>query len=75
MVLVIVLLGLMEIMKKVSGDSKATEALDKDSVTNEKKKKALEKESCEKDAQCSISVLNIQIGVICKAWKHPSADR
>ncbi|CAL9071416.1 methionine--tRNA ligase, cytoplasmic isoform X1 [Musa acuminata AAA Group] len=59
---------------KVSGDSKAPEALDKDSVTNEKKKKALEKESCEKDAQCSISVLNIQIGVICKAWRHPSAD-
>uniref|UniRef100_A0A453FTW1 Uncharacterized protein n=1 Tax=Aegilops tauschii subsp. strangulata TaxID=200361 RepID=A0A453FTW1_AEGTS len=24
---------------------------------------------------CSVSILNIQVGVIRKAWKHPSADR
>lgn len=37
------------------------------------KKKAPETEADEKEV--SISVLNIQVGLIRKAWKHPSADR
>lgn len=35
--------------------------------------KAPEK-TAEKDSECSISILNIQVGLIRKAWKHPSAD-
>ncbi|XP_058110654.1 tRNA-aminoacylation cofactor arc1 [Magnolia sinica] len=50
--------------KKAAGDNKASE---------EKKKKP-EKESVEKDTEASVSLLNIQVGVIRKAWKHPSAD-
>ncbi|KAF5175598.1 Pentatricopeptide repeat-containing protein, partial [Thalictrum thalictroides] len=50
--------------KKVKGDGKVTE----------EKKKAPEKESVEKDIEVSVSLLNIQVGLIRKAWKHPSAD-
>ncbi|CAN6231774.1 unnamed protein product [Urochloa humidicola] len=28
----------------------------------------------DKDSECNISILNIQVGLIRKAWKHPSAD-
>lgn len=60
--------------KKASQDDKATEASAKNNKTTEGKKKASEKESAEKEAECSISILNVQVGVIRKAWKHPSAD-
>ncbi|PIA59661.1 hypothetical protein AQUCO_00400512v1 [Aquilegia coerulea] len=50
--------------KKVKGDGKVTE----------EKKKAPEKDSAEKDLEVSVSLLNIQVGLIRKAWKHPSAD-
>ncbi|OVA06069.1 tRNA-binding domain [Macleaya cordata] len=50
--------------KKVPGDSKATD----------EKKKTSEKESVDKDTETSVSLLNIQVGLIRKAWKHPSAD-
>ncbi|KAF9606429.1 hypothetical protein IFM89_025118 [Coptis chinensis] len=39
------------------------------------KKKAPEKESTVKDVEVSVSLLNIQVGLIRKAWKHPYADR
>jgi aminoacyl tRNA synthase complex-interacting multifunctional protein 1 len=29
----------------------------------------------DKESECDISILNIQVGLIRKAWKHPSADR
>lgn len=70
------LLGLKEIAKKKnSGDNKANGPSGKDSGANEKKKKTLEKETAEKDAESNISILNIQIAIIRKASKHPSADR
>lgn len=34
-----------------------------------------EKEKVDKDVEVSVSILKIQVGVIRKAWKHPSADR
>ncbi|KAF3783934.1 putative methionine--tRNA ligase [Nymphaea thermarum] len=40
----------------------------------EEKKRQPEKEKVEKEIEVSVSVLNIQVGVIRKAWKHPSAD-
>ncbi|CAN6467660.1 unnamed protein product [Victoria cruziana] len=33
-----------------------------------------EKEKVDKDVEVSVSILKIQVGVIRKAWKHPSAD-
>uniref|UniRef100_A0A2C9VMU4 tRNA-binding domain-containing protein n=1 Tax=Manihot esculenta TaxID=3983 RepID=A0A2C9VMU4_MANES len=39
------------------------------------KKKPSEKERAEKDKELSVSLLNIQVGLIRKASKHPSADR
>ncbi|XP_020584403.1 tRNA-aminoacylation cofactor arc1 isoform X1 [Phalaenopsis equestris] len=38
------------------------------------KKKPTEKESSDKDTEFSIAILNLQVGLIRKAWKHPSAD-
>ncbi|XP_043814254.1 methionine--tRNA ligase, cytoplasmic-like isoform X6 [Manihot esculenta] len=38
------------------------------------KKKPSEKERAEKDKELSVSLLNIQVGLIRKASKHPSAD-
>ncbi|PON34945.1 Ribosomal protein [Parasponia andersonii] len=40
----------------------------------QEKKKAPEAETVEKDKEVSVSLLNIQVGLISKAWKHPSAD-
>lgn len=51
-------------VKKVTGNNAAAE----------EKKKLPEKEAVEKDKEVSISLLNIQVGLIRKAWKHPSAD-
>ncbi|XP_010253071.1 PREDICTED: probable methionine--tRNA ligase isoform X2 [Nelumbo nucifera] len=50
--------------KKAADDNKATEG----------KSKLPEKEAVDKDTEASVSLLNIQIGLIRKAWKHPSAD-
>lgn len=41
----------------------------------QEKKKAPIAETAEKDKEASVSLLNIQVGLIRKAWKHPSADR
>ncbi|KAI0501835.1 hypothetical protein KFK09_016780 [Dendrobium nobile] len=49
----------------------ATESTKKNT---EEKKKPSEKEYSEKDIECSITILNVQVGLIRKAWKHPSAD-
>ncbi|WKA00773.1 hypothetical protein VitviT2T_019100 [Vitis vinifera] len=53
-----------DVVKKVTGNNAAAE----------QKKKLPEKEAVEKDKEVSISLLNIQVGLIRKAWKHPSAD-
>ncbi|KAJ0045797.1 hypothetical protein Pint_06677 [Pistacia integerrima] len=50
--------------KKATGDKDATQ----------EKKKSSETEAAEKDKELSVSLLNIQVGLIRKAWKHPSAD-
>jgi len=51
--------------RKSTGDKEPTKA----------KAKPAEKEVAEKENEVSVSLLNIQVGLICKAWKHPSADR
>ncbi|KAJ1429814.1 tRNA-binding domain [Sesbania bispinosa] len=56
---------------KSSGDKEPTKA--KAEPTKAKAKPA-EKEVAQKDNEVSVSLLNIQVGVIRKAWKHPSAD-
>ncbi|TVU36649.1 hypothetical protein EJB05_18591 [Eragrostis curvula] len=74
--------------KKAAGEIKAPEAKENPNAaksnksSGEKKKgqateKAAEKapeKAAEKDSECNISILNIQVGLIRKAWKHPSAD-
>ncbi|CAK7339986.1 unnamed protein product [Dovyalis caffra] len=42
--------------------------------STQEKKKPSDKEAAEKDKELSVSLLNIQVGLIRKAWKHPSAD-
>ncbi|KAK6932912.1 hypothetical protein RJ641_035806 [Dillenia turbinata] len=37
-------------------------------------KKLPDKDAAEKDKEVSVNLLNIQVGLIRKAWKHPSAD-
>lgn len=52
---------------KSTGDTQSTKA--------KAKPKPADKEVAEKENEVSVSLLNIQVGVIRKAWKHPSADR
>ncbi|KAM7499452.1 hypothetical protein LguiA_023866 [Lonicera macranthoides] len=52
-----------DVKKAASGNEAAVE-----------KKKLPEKVADEKDKELSVSLLKIQIGLIRKAWKHPSAD-
>ncbi|KAG5148379.1 hypothetical protein JHK82_015260 [Glycine max] len=49
---------------KSTGDKEPTKA----------KAKPADKEVAEKENEVSVSLLNIQVGLIRKAWKHPSAD-
>ncbi|GAB4827706.1 hypothetical protein Ancab_034594 [Ancistrocladus abbreviatus] len=49
--------------KRVKGDKEAGQ-----------ERKVPGKESIAKDDEVSVSILNIQVGLIRKAWKHPSAD-
>ncbi|PQQ05916.1 putative methionine--tRNA ligase [Prunus yedoensis var. nudiflora] len=64
--------------KKSDAEIKATEdkKTDKkpDKKATQEKKKSPETEAVEKDKELSVSLLNIQVGLIRKAWKHPSAD-
>ncbi|KAJ3703172.1 hypothetical protein LUZ61_006877 [Rhynchospora tenuis] len=59
-----------EKQKKTIAEEKGKAKSDK---KTEEKKKAPE-ESAAKDAECSVSLLNIQVGRIVSAKKHPSAD-
>nr|XP_023876551.1 aminoacyl tRNA synthase complex-interacting multifunctional protein 1 [Quercus suber]POE81055.1 putative methionine--trna ligase [Quercus suber] len=56
--------------KKKDAGKKATQ----DKEATQEKKKSSETEAVEKDKDISVSLLNIQVGLIHKAWKHPSAD-
>jgi len=56
--------------KKRDAGKKATQ----DKEVTQEKKKSSETEAVEKDKDISVSLLNIQVGLIHKAWKHPSAD-
>ncbi|KAF3321853.1 tRNA-aminoacylation cofactor ARC1 [Carex littledalei] len=62
--------GAPEKQKKATAEEKGKSKSDK---KTEEKKKAPE-ESVAKDAECSVSLLNIQVGRILSAKKHPSAD-
>ncbi|CAL9236362.1 unnamed protein product [Arabidopsis halleri] len=46
----------------------------KEKDAKKEKKKPAETEPAKKEAELSVSLLNIQVGLIRKAWKHPSAD-
>ncbi|CAN8317691.1 unnamed protein product [Cochlearia groenlandica] len=46
----------------------------KEKEPKKEKKKAAEPEPANKEIELSVSLLNIQVGLIRKAWKHPSAD-
>lgn len=73
--------------EKVRGDSQAPAekkklpgkvADEKDKnigIAGTEKKNLPEKVADEKDKDISVSLLKIQVGLIRKAWKHPSADR
>ncbi|CAK9135900.1 unnamed protein product [Ilex paraguariensis] len=51
-------------VKKVTGDNEVVV----------EKKKVSGKEADEKDKEISVSSLKLQVGLVRKAWKHPSAD-
>ncbi|KAK1265394.1 putative methionine--tRNA ligase [Acorus gramineus] len=63
-------------------NKKVSEPVEKKKKTEKKKtseneaveKKKTEKETAGKDTEVSVTALNLQIGQIEKAWKHPSAD-
>jgi aminoacyl tRNA synthase complex-interacting multifunctional protein 1 len=57
-----------KIKGKSTGDTEPTKA-------KAKAAKPAGKEVAEKETELSVSLLNIQVGLIRKAWKHPSADR
>ncbi|CAO2177750.1 unnamed protein product [Urochloa humidicola] len=56
---------------KTSGDKKKDKSAGK---TAEKASEKAPEKAADKDSECNISILNIQVGLIRKAWKHPSAD-
>lgn len=60
--------------KKSDAEIKATGDKKTDKKATQEKKKSPETEAVEKDKELSVSLLNIQVGLIRKAWKHPSAD-
>ncbi|CAN1151424.1 Methionine--tRNA ligase, cytoplasmic [Linum perenne] len=59
--------------KSETKNSKTKGQANKES-TEEKKKPVPAETVVEKDKELSVSLLNIQVGLIRKAWKHPSAD-
>ncbi|XP_039849711.1 methionine--tRNA ligase, cytoplasmic-like isoform X2 [Panicum virgatum] len=56
---------------KTSGEKKKDKSAGK---TAEKASEKAPEKTADKDSECNISILNIQVGLIRKAWKHPSAD-
>lgn len=64
-----------KVEEKVTGDKDVTKKKatgDKDAAKGNTK--PAQTEALEKDKELSVSLLNIQVGLILKAWKHPSAD-
>ncbi|CAL5364007.1 unnamed protein product [Camellia sinensis] len=61
-------------VEKGSSSNKNANAIKGDGQVVIEKKKLPEKVADEKDKDISVSLLKIQVGLICKAWKHPSAD-
>ncbi|KAK7282440.1 hypothetical protein RIF29_11209 [Crotalaria pallida] len=61
---------------KSTGDNEPNKAKAKpaDKEPNKGKAKPADKEVPDKDNEVSVSLLNIRVGLIRKAWKHPSAD-
>lgn len=59
---------------KPSGDKKKAQEKSAGKPNEGVADKAPQK-TAEKDSECNVSILNIQVGLIRKAWKHPSADR
>ena len=57
---------------KTSGEKKKDKSAGK---TAEKVSEKAPEKTADKDSECNINILNIQVGLIRKAWKHPSADR
>ncbi|KAI4370487.1 hypothetical protein MLD38_018838 [Melastoma candidum] len=55
-------------------DQKIEKKKKSNSEVKQEDKKPSEVELAEKDKEVSVSLLNIQVGLIRKAWKHPSAD-
>ncbi|XP_065871370.1 probable methionine--tRNA ligase [Euphorbia lathyris] len=61
--------------KKSSKSTEKSEVKNKDAGKKvAEKKDPVAKETSEKDKELSVSLLNLQVGLIRKAWKHPSAD-
>ncbi|XP_018434796.2 uncharacterized protein LOC108807056 isoform X2 [Raphanus sativus] len=58
--------------KKTEPEAKKKATKEKDA--KKEKKKTAEAEPANKETELSVSLLNIQVGLIRKAWKHPSAD-
>ncbi|EAY76306.1 hypothetical protein OsI_04241 [Oryza sativa Indica Group] len=58
---------------KPSGDKKKAQEKSAGKPNEGVADKAPQK-TAEKDSECNVSILNIQVGLIRKAWKHPSAD-
>ncbi|KAG6599940.1 putative methionine--tRNA ligase [Cucurbita argyrosperma subsp. argyrosperma] len=62
---------------QLNPDTKKTDPGKKEKDKKEaapEKKKPLETETTDKEKEVSVSLLNIRVGLIRKAWKHPSAD-
>ncbi|XP_009363792.1 methionine--tRNA ligase, cytoplasmic [Pyrus x bretschneideri] len=59
---------------KAAGEEKVTLDKKADKKATNEKTKSPETEAVEKDKEVSVSLLNIQVGLVRKAWKHPSAD-
>ncbi|TYJ96807.1 putative methionine--tRNA ligase isoform X2 [Cucumis melo var. makuwa] len=62
---------------QVNPDTKKTDVGKKEKEKKEaapEKKKPVETETPDKEKEVSVSLLNIKVGLIRKAWKHPSAD-
>lgn len=60
--------------KKINAAKDSTGKKDSKKATKESKTNQPDKDSSEKEVEISVAILNIQVGLIRKAWKHPSAD-
>uniref|UniRef100_A0A0D6QX96 tRNA-binding domain-containing protein n=1 Tax=Araucaria cunninghamii TaxID=56994 RepID=A0A0D6QX96_ARACU len=62
--------------KKMDKKEDTTEKKEKEKkkVKEEKKKNEEKEPTDKKETEGSVTALDIRVGVICKAWKHPTAD-